>query len=181
MRFSPRERVLLGLGGAFVAAFLFWIALWEPAHKHLALLDRKVQAKQTELREIQELAQKYANLQRANAATEQRLQQSQNVSVLSYLENIAIRQKLRDKISQMRAKGGEATRYYQENAVQIKMEQITLQDLVGYLYELANPRDAQRAPGYLRIRQLQIHQRPESKNLLDVNFQVSAYESVVRS
>lgn len=178
MRLSARERVILAVGGAFLAVFLFWLVLWSPANTHLATVDRRIQAKQSELREIQELAQKYRDLQLATSEMEQHLKGSRNVSVLSYLEGIAIRQKVRNKITQMRAKGGEATRYYQENAVQMKMEQITLPEMVAYLHELTSPKDEQLAPGFLRVRQLQIHQRPEAKNLLDVSFQVSAYEPV---
>jgi type II secretory pathway component PulM len=181
VRLSTREKILVGAGLAFFVGILFWIALWEPARKKLELLDRRVQAKQAELREIQDLAVKYQELVRTSSEIERRMARSRNVSVLSYLENVAIRQKLRERISQMRARGGETTRYYQENSVQIKMEKVTLPELVGYLHELRTPAEEESAPGFLRVRQLQIHQRFEDKSLLDVTFQVSAYEPVEKS
>jgi len=50
------------------------------------------------------------------------------------------------------------------------MEKIRLPDLVRYLHQVEN------SPELLRVKQIQIRPRFDDADLLDVRFQVSAYE-----
>lgn len=175
MRFSTREKAIIALGVAFLVVLGFWLGVWDPVHAHLALLDRRVEAKRTEQREIQDLAARFGQLRGKIDAIETHLRRSKDFSILSYLEALAKRQKVQDRIVQMKPKPGETTRYYRENAVEIKMEKVRLAELVRYLYEVEN------SPELLRVKQLQIRPRFDDPDVLDVRFQVSSYEPLEAS
>lgn len=176
MRVSARERAVLGLGGAAVAGLAFWLWVYGPVREHLDMLDRKAQAKQAEYAAVQELAQKYLALSASARQMEERLRRGRGFSILSYLEKVALDQNLRRKISQMRAKGGQTTTHYRENAIEVRLEGVRLSELVRFLYAVEHPRTEDNAPDLLRIRELRIRKAPESREFLDVTFQVSGYE-----
>jgi general secretion pathway protein M len=170
VRLSGREKGMVGLGAAVLAAIGFWLGVWDPVQAHIQLLDRKVRAKQAEQQEIQKLVERFRRLRDQIAGIEDHLKRSKDFSILSYLESLAKRQQVQDRIVQMKPKGGETTRYYRESSVEIKMEKVRLSELVGYLYQVENSAEL------LRVKQLQIKPRFDDKDLLDVRFQVSAYD-----
>ncbi len=171
MRLSTREKAIVGAGAAFLAGVVFWLGVWEPVQNGLALMERRVEAKRTEYRQIQELAAQYARLRSRIEGIEDHLKRSREFSILSYLENQARRQQVQDRIVQMKPKGGDVTRYYEEKTVEVKMEKVRLAELVRYLYQIEN------SPELLRIKQLQLRPRFDDPDLLDVRFQVSAFET----
>lgn len=176
MRISSRDRVALGLCAAAVAALGFWLWVYEPVQSHVELLDRKVQARQTEYRELQSLVQRYQLLSASAKETEERLRRARGFSILSYLEKLAVELGLRKKIPQMQAKGGQTTTHYRENTIEVKMTGVRLPELVRFLYFVEHPKQEENVPDVLRIRELRIRSNPESKEFLDVTFQVSGYE-----
>ncbi|GAB4260100.1 type II secretion system protein GspM [Deferrisoma sp.] len=170
MRLSDREKAIVGLGAVAVVAVGFWLGVWEPVQAQIELWERRVEAKRAELRKVEELGQRYADLQGRIQGIERNLKRSRDFSILSYLENLAKRQNLHDRIVQMKPRPGEVTRYYRENAVEIRMEKVRLGEIVNYLFQVEN------SPELLRIKQLQMRPRFDDPNRLDVKFQVAAYE-----
>lgn len=170
MRLSDREKLVVGIGGACLAVLAFWLGVWEPTRAHLELQTRRVQAKRGEYREVQELGRRFENLRTRIEGIEAHLRRSRDFSILSYLEGLARRLQVQDRIVQMRPRPGEVSRYYRENSVEIRMERVRLPELVRYLYEVEN------SPELLRIKQIQVRPRFDDSDLLDVRFQVSSYE-----
>ena len=170
MRLSSREQGNIAIAAALLLGVGFWLGVWEPLRDHLALLDRKVEAKHAEYLEIQELAGRFGRLKGSIEGIEAHLRRSREFSILSYLEGLAKREQVKDRIVQMKPKGGESTRFYRENTVEIKMEKVRLTELGAYLFKVEN------SPELLRVKQVQIRPRFDDPDLLDVRFQVSAYE-----
>ncbi len=170
MRLTDREKAVVGVGGVAIAVVAFWIGVWEPVQARIELWKRRGEAKRVEYGKVEELAQRYADLQTRIRGIEKNLKRSKKFSILSYLENLAKRQGIHDRIVQMKPKPGEVTRYYRENTVEIRMEKIRLNQIVRFLFQVEN------SPELLRIKQLQIRPRFDDPNLLDVRFQVAAYE-----
>ncbi|MBE0617570.1 MAG: type II secretion system protein M [Proteobacteria bacterium] len=175
MRLAAREKMAVGVGGACLVAVAFWLGVWEPARAHLELQKRRVQAKQEEYREVQDLAGRFERLRSRIEEIESHLRRSRDFSILSYMESLAKRQRVQDRIVQMKPRPGESTKYYKENAVEIRMEKVRLPELVRYLYEVEN------SPELLRVKQIQVKPRFDDPDLLDVRFQVSAYEPLEAS
>lgn len=170
MRLSTREKGIVAGGGVCLAAVGFWLAVWEPAQAHISLLERKVEAKRAELQTIHELADRFQKLHGQIDGIEADLRRSRNFSTLSFLEGLAKKQQIQEHIVQMKPKGEEVTRHYRENAVEVRVEKIRLSDLVQYLFQVEN------SPHLLRVKQLRIRPRFDNADLLDVRFQVAAYE-----
>lgn len=175
MRLAQREKLAVGLGGACLGVLAFWFGVWEPVQAHLALQQRRVEAKRAEYTEVRELAGRFERLRTRIDGIEQHLKRSRDFSILSYLESLGKRQQVQDRIVQMKPKPGESTRYYRENAVEIRMEKVRLPDLNRYLFQVES------SPELLRVKQIQIRPRFDDPDLLDVRFQVSAYEPLEAS
>ncbi|NTU59925.1 MAG: hypothetical protein HGA98_02575, partial [Deltaproteobacteria bacterium] len=73
-------------------------------------------------------------------------------------------------------KGGETTRHYRENAIEVKMEKISMAELVKYLYLVEHPKADDASAALLRVKQLRVKTNTENKGVLDATFQVSGYE-----
>jgi type II secretory pathway component PulM len=176
MRLSRRDASALLLGTGTLLALGFWLLVYQPVREHIDLLKRKVEAKQSEDREVRDLAQRLNRLAASTGQIEERLQKGKNFSILTYLEKVAVELDLRRRITQMRGKGGEVTRHFRENAIEIRMEAVPLPQLVKYLYLLEHPKEEDANVGLLRVRQLRLKPSDGSKRLLDATFQVSGYE-----
>jgi len=175
VRLTQREKLAVGLGSSCLAVMAFWLGVWGPIQAHLTLQKRRVAAKQDEFDEVRDLAARFERLSTRIEGIEAHLRRSRDFSILSYLESLAKRLQVQDRIVQMKPRPGESTRYYKENAVEIRMEKVRLPDLTRYLFQVEN------SPELLRVKQLQIRPRFDDPDLLDVRFQVSAYESLEAS
>lgn len=181
MRLSRRDAIALGIGVATLLGAGFWLLVYEPIRDHIDLLTRKVQTKQTEYREVQELAQRLSRLTANAGQVEAQLRRGKGFSVLTYLEKVAVDLDLRKKITQMRGKGGETTRHFRENAIEVKMEKVSMAELVKYLYLVEHPKTDEASAVLLRVRQLRVKTNQDNKNVLDATFQVSGYEPIEKS
>jgi type II secretory pathway component PulM len=165
----------VGIGGTCLAALVFWLGVWDPVQAHLALQERRVDAKRAEYGEVRDLAERFGRLRTRIEGIEAHLRRSRDFSILSYLESLAKRLQVQDRIVQMKPRPGESTRYYKENGVEIRMEKVRLPDLTRYLFQVES------SPELLRVKQIQIRPRFDDPDLLDVRFQVSAYEPLEAS
>ncbi len=171
MRLSSREYYFIGIGSFALLAVLFYVAVYEPVERRINLMTRQVDSQNRRYEELNRLYRGYAPLRDSLDNIKGRLKRSKDFSILSNLENTASRLMVRDRITQMKPKQGQATRYYKESLVEIKMEKVNLQTLVNYLYAVDN------SPELLRVKDLKIRPRFDNPNLVDAIFEVSAYEA----
>jgi hypothetical protein len=181
MRLSRRDAISVGLGAVALLGFGFWLLVYEPVREHIDLLTRKVQAKQTEYRDVQDLVQRLNRLSLNAGQIEDRLRRGRGFSVLTYLEKVAVDLNLRRRITQMRGKGGDTARHFRENAIEVRMEKISLAELVRYLYLVEHPKSDDEGAVLLRVKQLRVRPNPETKYVLDATFQVSGYEPIEKT
>jgi hypothetical protein len=181
VRLSKRDKVAVAVGGTTLLALCLWLFVYEPAREHITLLERKVQAKQSEYREVQDLAQRLARLNENAKSVEERLLVGKGFSVLTHLEKVALDLDLRRRITQMKGKAGETSRHFRENAIEIRMERVGTGELVRYLFLVEHPKSQEAGAPLLRVKQLRIRSNSENKNLLDATFQVSGYEPIEKS
>ena len=181
MRLSKRDAMALWAGGGTLVAVGFWFLVVEPVRDHVDLLRHKVEAKQAEYREVSDLALRLSRLTATTGQIEEQLRRGKSFSILTYLEKIAVDLDLRRKITQMRGKGGETTKHFRENAIEIRMEEVSLPQLVKYLYLVEHPKADEAGAALLRVRQLRLKPSNENRNLLDATFQVSGYELLEES
>lgn len=173
MRLSTRERAWVGAGVAFVLVLGFWLGVYDRVNARHEVLRRQVQAREAEYREVLSLAERYRRLSASAQGFEARLRQGRGFSVLAHLEKLAKDNRIRNK--QMRAKGGEATRHFREDTVEVRIDGVRLWDLVQFLYRIEHPEPRDAAPDTLRVKALRIRPSAEDEGVLDATLQVAAY------
>ena len=166
---GTRERVFVMTAGLAVLLALLFMVVIDPMLAHSARLDRQIVTAQRELQELQTLQRTYQRqksvLDRINA----QLKRQQNFALLSRLEELAGQAGIRSKILYMKPTIGTPSDAYDEEAVEIKMEGVTLEQLIQYLYQVEN------SPQFMKIKRLYIKPRLENRQILSATFRVSTF------
>jgi hypothetical protein len=171
-RLSQREKRFLFVGSTLIALILFYLYLIDPIRQRTVQLDQLIPKQAVALKTLSGLSEEYRFLSTQIKAIEGRLPEKNQFSPLSYLEDIASRNDVRDRISYIRSMVPVPQAGYQEIPMEVKMEDISLSRIVPYLSTLEN------APYFLRIKRLNIKTRYADPEKLDVIFVVSSYEKL---
>jgi hypothetical protein len=136
--------------------------LTEDLSRKRELLPRK----EKDLVEMKVLKSEYLEIQ-------QRLQEAQAAAakrgpLLTEIENITRRANLSGKIVSLKPQPGVQTDGFRESIVEVKLDNITLYDVVNYVYLLEKEA--------LRIRKLQFKPRYDNPKLLNATILVSSAE-----
>ena len=163
MKLEDRDKKIL-MYGSPVALVLLLAILLRPIY---ADLDRKrdlIPKKEKDLVEMRVLKGQYLEMQ-------QRLQQAQAAAakrgpLLTEIEMLTKRANLNTKIVSLKPQAGVQTDAFKESIVEVKLESITLYDVVNYVYLLEKDT--------LRIRKLQFKPRYDNPKLLNATILVSS-------
>lgn len=166
---QPRERLFLGGGAAVLVLFLFFKVAIDPLFKHSADLDRQIVAARRQLAELRTMQQEYQRQKSVVDTINNQLKKQQNFAIFSRLEEFAGQTGIRNKILYMKPTVSTPSEVYNEESVEIKMEGVTLDQLVRYLHQIEN------SPQLLKIKRLEIKPRFDSRQILTATFRVSAF------
>ncbi|APG27920.1 hypothetical protein A7E78_08770 [Syntrophotalea acetylenivorans] len=166
---SPRDRVTLLAGALIVVVLLFIFGIVAPYRAALERLDKKITSKQRQLVEVRQLSQEYQQLQQQLTASEQRLADSGDFSLLSFVEATSIRLAGRDSLTAMRPQPAATLEGFREEAVEVKLEKIRLNQLVQLLFA------ADSAPAPMLVKSMRIKPRFDDRDLLDVTITFASY------
>jgi len=97
------------------------------------------------------------------------LKKQQNFAIFSRLEELAGQTGIRNNILYMKPTVSTPSEVYNEESVEIKMEGVTLAQLVRYLHQVEN------SPQLLKIKRLETKPRFDNRQLLTATFRVSAF------
>ena len=164
MKLEERDKKVLIFGGAAAALILLYALVLSPLMTDLSLKRGLIPKKEKELEQIKVLRTQYLDIQ-------QRLQQAQAAAaqrgpLLTDLENISKRANLSSKIVSLKPQEGVQAEGFKESIVEVKLENITLYDIVNYVYLLEKDT--------LRIRKLQFKPRYDNPKLLNATILVSS-------
>ncbi len=171
-KLSQREKRFLFVGGALIALILLYLYLIDPIRQRTAQLDQLIPKQEEAIKTLSSLSEEYRFLSTQIKAIESRMPEKNQFSPLSYLEDVARQNDVRDKISYIRSMVPVPQALYQEIPMEVKMEDISLSRIVPYLSTLEN------APYFLRVKRLNIKTRYADPEKLDVIFVVSSYEKM---
>lgn len=170
MKLSGRERLVLIVGGVATALVLFFQFGLSPARARLKTLDRLVVQQERDVQEMKAVRETYlarkAVMEELNNSLSRR---GKDFAILSFLEDLAIKAGVKSNIIYMKPALSTAGELYRESSVEMKLEGITLQQLLQYLYQIEH------APQLLRVRRLHIRPRFANPDILDITFQVSTF------
>jgi len=165
----PRERLFLGGGGAVLVLFLFFKVAIDPVFKHSADLDRQIVTARRQLDDLRTMQQEYQRQKSVVDTINNQLKKQQNFAIFSRLEEFAGQTGIRNKILYMKPTVSTPSEVYNEESVEIKMEGVTLEQLVRYLHQIEN------SPQLLKIKRLEIKPRFDNRQIRTATFRVSAF------
>ena len=166
---QPRERLFLGGAGAVLVLFLIFKFAIDPLFKHSTDLDRQIVAARRQLVELRTMQQEYQRQKAVVDTINSQLKRQQNFAIFSRLEEFAGQTGIRNKILYMKPTVSTPSEMYNEESVEVKMEGVTLEQLVRYLHHIEN------SPQLLKIKRLEIKPRFDNRQILTATFRVSAF------
>jgi len=167
---NPRERMILVAGGLGGVALLLWALVIDPMFADVRNLKELTQRKQKAGVELAQLLAEYQG-QSARIGNVTAAKSSAGFSLLSFLEGLSDRARVKGNIQYMRPTTSDVSEGVREHAVEIKVSNIRLDAMVNLLTAV------EKAPHNLRVKRLNVRRRFADPNLLDVTFVVARYEA----
>jgi type II secretory pathway component PulM len=164
LKLEERDKKVLIFGGVAAAVILLYALVLSPLTADLSRKRELIPRKEKDLVEMKALRTEYMEIQK-------QLQQAQAEAakrgpLLTVIENLSKRANLSSKVVSLKPQTGVQTAAFKEDIVEIKLENITLYDIVNYVYMLE--KDS------LRIRKLQFKPRYDNPKLLNATILVSS-------
>src|SRR5262245_956364 len=166
---QARERLFLGGAGAMLVLFLIFKFEIDPLFNHSAELDSLIFNVHSQLTELRTMQQEYQRQKNVVDSINSQLKRQQKFAIFSRLEEFAGQTGIRNKILYMKPTVSTPSEVYNEESVEIKMEGVTLEQLVRYLHQIEN------SPQLLKIKRLEIKPRFDNRQILTATFRVSAF------
>ncbi len=142
MTLTRREKTLVTLGGSVLFLLVIFHFLIFPFFSEKNRLDDGVKKKEVALKTIVVMREEYKALKRGYKGLQDILaKRKRGVTLFSFLEKEADKAEIKSHIKYMKPSVSQGTGPYKESLVEMKLEAITMKQLVGYLYRIESPED----------------------------------------
>lgn len=170
MKFERREKIFVGLAACAVAVFLVFQFIVFPFLDKRKVLIRAVNTKKQALQEMGALRSTYLAYKKGDEGLSDRLRsRPERFTLFSFLEAAARKGGIKDHIKYMQPSGSEGTGPFSESMVEMKLDQVTLNQLVSYLYLIESPEDV------VRVKRISIKDNKSMPGYLDAILQVFTF------
>jgi type II secretory pathway component PulM len=164
MKLESKDKRTLIIGGGIAALILLYSFVLSPLTEDLSRKRDLIPKKEKDLAEMRILQKQYREMQ-------QRLQEAQAAAakrgpVLTEIENLTRRANLSSKIVSLKPQTGVQAAGFKESMVEIKLDNVTLYDVVNYVYLLEK--------ATLRIKKLSFKPRFDNPKLLNATVLVAS-------
>lgn len=171
--FSQRERMIVGIGGAVVAAAIAFLLVIDPLMAMIDKLDRQAQRKLKDSQELALVSQEYVAKQARIAKLEQRMPNPPvQFSLLAFMEEATTTAQIRDRIVGMQPQAPITVQGYQETAVDIRLDGVQLPQILALLVAI------EQAPYDVRVHHLQLRPKYDNPVNLDATLRIVTYAKV---
>ena len=170
MKLAKREKYLVSVAACSIAVFLLLQFLVFPFFEKRRRIQRGLKTKEHGLEEIVGLSSEFRACQKGSQGVQQSLARRKGFTLFSFLEKAAGETDVKAHIKYMKPSISSGTGPYKESMVEMKLEAITLQQLVGYLYRIESPDDL------VNIKRISISQNKKEQGYLDAILQVMTFQ-----
>ena len=171
MKLAAREKNLIWVGAVCVVIFLVLQFLVFPFFESKKRMARGLKAKERELTEIARLSAEYKTYQAASQGIREALAKRKGgFTLFSFLDDAAGKAQVKTHIKYMKPSTSVSTGPFKESMVEMKLEALTLQQLVGYLYLIESPTDL------VSIKRLSVKENKKEEGYLDAVVQVLTFQ-----
>ena len=171
--FSQRERIMVSLGGAVIAAVLVFLLIIDPLTASIDKLDRQARRKAKDSQELALVAQEYMAKQARIAKLEQRMPKPPaQFSLLAFMEEATTTAQIRDRIVGMQPQAPLVVQGYQETSVDLRLDGVTLPQILALLVAI------EQAPYDVQVHHLQMKPKYDNPVNLDATLKIVTYAKV---
>ncbi len=169
---TKREQYVLIATGVFLVLLVLFLAIDHVVQNYQAL-DQQITATKDDLKRVTRLRDEYRSVRQELDAIRVKLdKKDEGFSLLSFLENLANEQRIRDNIASFKPDKRALNETYRELSVDLVIDNITLQQLVEFIYKIENSGHP------IRVKRFRVKARFDNPDLLNASFQVSTFEKV---
>lgn len=170
-RLEKREKFILLFGIFFVVGFIVLQAMVLPYVEARQTMTRSLSRNESELVDIQLLRQEYLELKSRQGDIEKRLTaRTPGFSLFSFLEEQAAATKVKNSVTYMKPTANEIDEGFNESIVEMKMERVTLDQLVAFLVKIESEEKI------VSIQRISIQENGQEEGLLDTVLSIKTFE-----
>jgi general secretion pathway protein M len=171
IKLATREKRLIWAGAACVVVFLVLQFLVFPFFESKKRTARGIRTKEKNLTEVTRLSAEYQTYQEASQNIREALSKRKGgFTLFSFLDDAAGKAQVKTYIKYMKPSTSVSTGPFKESMVEMKLEGLTLQQLVGYLYLIESPTDL------VSIKRLSVKENKKEQGYLDAVVQVLTFQ-----
>ncbi len=173
-RLGKREKIFISAGTVFVVCFIVFQGIISPYLEARQTLERSLMRKEQEVLDMAILQKEYLELKSRQSGVVEKLKlRNPQFSLFSYLEKQASAVKVKDRVTYMKPSNTELDDGYLESVVEMKMEEVTLTQLVDFLVQVESEEDV------VVIKRIAIQKNKRTDDLLDVVISIFTIEKKV--
>ncbi|MBN2383800.1 type II secretion system protein M [bacterium] len=166
MNLAPRERNTVICGAVLLLMLLLYFGIIEPKQARLEELKDRIPLKEQQIVELKNNIQDYYRLKQLLDEQKQKIDKRGNEPFMqSYLESEAAA--LDMIIASMVPKNVDLDDTYREDQIELKLESITLDTVVKFLYRIEN------SPKMLTVKNVRLKRRYDDKTRIDATLTIT--------
>jgi general secretion pathway protein M len=169
-KLEKREKRIVVAGIIFLVCFALFHLTVSPLLQARQQTQKALIQKKEDIKKIRQLQEEYRQLQNQAVNIQNRLQKrSPSFTLFSFIEERATKAKVKQQINSMTPSTSEGEGPLQESRVDLKLEKISLQQLVDFLQQIESTDDV------VTIKRISIQENSKEEGLLDVVMQIITF------
>jgi len=169
-KLEKREKRVVVVGAVFLVCFAFFHFTVSPLLQARQQIQKALIQKKEDIKKIRQLQEEYRHRQNQAVNIQNRLQKrSPSFTLFSFIEERATKAKVKQQINSMTPSTSEGDGPLQESRVDLKLEKISLQQLVDFLQQVESTDDV------VAIKRISIQENSKEEGLLDVVMQIITF------
>jgi general secretion pathway protein M len=169
-KLEKREKRVVTAGAIFLVCFMVFHFAVSPLLHARQQTQKALIQKSEDIKKIRQLQKEYRQLQNQAENIQNRLQKrNSSFTLFSFIEERATKANVKQQINSMTPSTSEGEGPLQESRVDLKLEKISLQQLVDFLQQVESKDDV------VAIKRISIQENSKDEGLLDVVMQIITF------
>jgi general secretion pathway protein M len=171
MKLAKREKYFISIAAVSISIFLLFEFLIFPFLEKRERIQGGIKAKEERMREIVMLGAEYQAIKKRSQVIDQLLAgRKKGFTLFSFLDRAAGEAEVKDHIKYMKPSTSKGKGPYKESIIEMKLNAITLNQLVGYLYRIESPENV------IKIKRISITENKKGSGYIDAVLQVLTFQ-----
>ena len=172
MKPSKREKYFISVAACVICVFLFLQFGAVPFFEKRNRMQKRINGLEKDIEEMTLLIDEYLTLKQDSQKIQKYLTaRKKGFTLFSFLENAAGEAQIKDHIKYMKPSVSEGMGSYKESMVEMRLEEVTLKQLVLYLYRIESSEDL------IMVKRISIQGNKKKTGYMDAVLQVLTYKT----